>query len=122
MKILVALDGSKFSEAIINPAGELAANSGAEVHLISVVKVSDVHSSWYELPGRNAPHAEGPAHLLDMSAIPASLDGRVAERQVAAGEGMVQQATDYLNHIASQFFPASRHTKAILGESETRST
>ncbi|MCZ6865840.1 MAG: universal stress protein [Chloroflexi bacterium] len=52
MKILVPLDGSKFSEAIIDPAGNLAASSGAEVHLISVVKVSDVHSSCYELPGR----------------------------------------------------------------------
>ena len=116
MKILVPLDGSKFSEAIIGPAGNLAASSGAEVHLISVVKESDVHSSWYELPGREAPHSAGPAHLLDLSAIPASLDGRVAERKDEAEEGMLQQATDYLNHIASQFFPASRHTKAILGE------
>ena len=116
MKILIPLDGSKFSEAIIDPAGNLAANSGAEVHLISVVKVSNVHSSWYELPGTNAPHSEGPAHVLDLGDIPASVDGRVAESQVAAEEGMVQQATDYLNHIAHQFFPDNRHTKAILGD------
>ena len=30
MKILVPLDGSKFSEAIIGPASNLAANAGAE--------------------------------------------------------------------------------------------
>jgi len=104
MKILIPLVGSKFSEAIISSAAKFVVASGAEVHLISVVKESDAHSSWYEIPGRDAPHAAGVVPL-DMGAVTDRLGGRVAETRVQAEERMLQQATDYLNHIVAQFFP-----------------
>ena len=38
MKILVTLDGSTFSEAIVPAAAQLAQSTGSEVHLLSVVE------------------------------------------------------------------------------------
>ena len=92
MKILIPLDGSKFSEAIIKPASELANSYGAEVHLISVVKETDVHSSWYQAPGSDAPHLVGQEAMLDPGAVAERMEGRVAETQVQAEERIVQQA------------------------------
>ena len=48
MKVLMPLDGSKFAEAVLQPAAQLAACSGAEVHLIEVVSV--IHPAWVHHP------------------------------------------------------------------------
>ena len=115
MKILLPLDGSKFSEAIIKAASELARSTGAEVHLISVVKGSDVHSSWYQRPGSDAPHSAGQVPIRP-SVVSERLAGLPAETRFQAEESIIQQATDYLDDIAAQSFPAGAQTKAILGE------
>ena len=81
-----------------------------------MVKESDAHGSWYEIPGRvDAPHSAGQVPV-DMGSITESLGGRVAETTVQAEERMLQQATDYLNHIGAHFFLAGSQTKSTLGD------
>ena len=43
MKILVCLDGSPHAKGVIGPAARLAEESHSEVHLLSVVDLSQVH-------------------------------------------------------------------------------
>ena len=43
MKILVCLDGSQYAKGGIDPAARLAEESHSEVHLLSVVDLSQVH-------------------------------------------------------------------------------
>ena len=44
MKILIPLDGSKFAENVLEPAAKLANRAGAEVHLLEVVRESEVEA------------------------------------------------------------------------------
>ena len=53
MRMLIALDGSRFAEAVLTPAAELAARSAAEVHLVEVVKEIYEYSSCSQLKGRD---------------------------------------------------------------------
>ena len=58
MKVLITLDGSKFAEAVLGPAANLAGTSNAEVHLIKVVKPSEAKTTWAKT-GVGEPHSPG---------------------------------------------------------------
>jgi nucleotide-binding universal stress UspA family protein len=45
MKIMVTLDESRFAEAVVEPAAQLAREAKAEVYLVQVLDPSDVHST-----------------------------------------------------------------------------
>ena len=116
MKILIPLDGSKYSEAIIGPARLLAISPMTEFHLISIVKEDDAHSSWFQPPGQDDPHSAGLTIGMATSSTAEGLVGRVAETKVQAEERLLLQATDYLRHIVTQYFPGGTQSQAILGD------
>jgi nucleotide-binding universal stress UspA family protein len=45
MKIMVTMAGSRFAEAVVEPAAQLAREAKAEVYLVQVLDPSDVHST-----------------------------------------------------------------------------
>jgi nucleotide-binding universal stress UspA family protein len=45
--VLVPLDGSKFSERALGPAGAIAEATGATLHLVSVPEVYGIDTAWY---------------------------------------------------------------------------
>ena len=53
MKLLVCMDGSELSLAALKPAQKMAAATAAEVHLLRVLDVSDVHE---KTRGKMAPN------------------------------------------------------------------
>ncbi len=119
MKILIPLDGSRFAEEALGPASELAACSGAEVHLVEVVKYSRVHPTWVTLPpteralmdeyglpeGEPTWWTEGRPHM----GMPAETGGQALERAEYVAE-------EYLNNVARHFFPRGARKEVIIGE------
>lgn len=102
MKILIPLDGSKFSEAVLKPAAELVQSTGAEVHLLQVVKPSEGTVNW------------GQHHNIEpQSATQGDLGGTAVESKGQADERVRQNALDYLEHITHEFFPQGGTKTAV---------
>jgi nucleotide-binding universal stress UspA family protein len=122
MKLLITLDGSKFAEEVLAPAAELATRSGAEVHLIEVVKESSLHPTWttapymegafrgdydeYEWP-RGVPMGS-PEYPIEM--------GVLVETAAQAEERTCRVAKEYLDSVAGRFFHGEAKTKVMVGE------
>ena len=119
MKLLIALDGSKFAEEVLGPAAELAARCGAEVHLLEVVKESEsrptrfisptagcVLGAGYEWP-RGVP-MRSPEHPIEM--------GVLVETAAQAEERTCCEAREYLDGVARRYFHGVAKTKVMLGE------
>jgi nucleotide-binding universal stress UspA family protein len=113
MKILIPLDGSKFSEAVLKPAAELVQSTGAEVHLIQVVKPSEGTVNWGQ--HRNIePHAAAAGFLAGVDQGDA---GRTAvESKGQADERVRQNALDYLEHILHEYFPRGGTKTAVTSD------
>lgn len=97
MKILIPLDGSKFAEEVLESAAELATNSKAEVHLVRVVREAEIRAS-------------------QAAAEPI---------QPALGYGLWGAATpdtggEYLDDVASRFFPQGSRRTVLVGEDPAR--
>jgi nucleotide-binding universal stress UspA family protein len=97
MKLLITLDGSKFAEEVLGPAAELAARSGAEVHLIEVVKESKLYPTW-----------ASPEHPIEMAVL--------VETAAEAVERTSCEAKDYLHSASTRFFHGEAKTKVEVGE------
>ncbi len=114
MKILILLDGSEFAEAVLEPAAELANRAIAEVHFMRVLKPSEAHATWGNLP------AVGPDWMVApyMTGISAgTVRERVAvETQVQVEERACQEAEEYLDGIAGRFFPRGATKEVAFGE------
>ena len=112
MRILIPLNGSKFSEEILEPAAELAARSGAEVHLLGVVKASDAHSTWIKHPSPDdyRVYGQGKRHLTVNEV------GLFAETKGQAIERLHSEMEDYLRGVKSRFFPSGAHMVVIIAE------
>jgi len=120
MKILITLDGSKFAEEVLAPAAELAARSGAEVHLLEVVREpgtypvrSDSYSPTFEEALRaeyhwpwGAPMAS-PEHPVER--------GVAVETATQAGLRTYTVAKDYLDGVARRFFHGQVKTEVLMG-------
>ncbi len=118
MKILVPLDGSKFSEAVLGPVAKLVAETKAEVHLLGVVSGDAIHASrtgdhipeagaqsYYEsLGGWRSRFDEGPGHPIAI------------ETRDQALERDVQGKVDYLSNVARVIQAQEMKTKVITGE------
>lgn len=119
MKILVALDGSKFAEAVISPTAELAVQAKAEVFLVQVVEPSKVHGTWsgstesYEeaIRERMDPWNLWPGETTRETSTP-----KVVEIFEQALERAVQDARDYLRHVASRFVPLRPEVVVLVGD------
>lgn len=119
MKLLIPLDGSKFAEEVLEPAAELAARSGAEVHLIEVVKESKAYPRWAASP--SAEHAirgdyewpwgwpmASPEHPTETAVL--------VETSAQALERTCGVALDYLHSVSTRFFHGEAKTKVVVGE------
>jgi nucleotide-binding universal stress UspA family protein len=119
MKIMVALDGSKFAEAVIEPVAQLAADATAEVFLVRVVEPARVHATWvgnpeyYEEVIRNE-YAMPGVHLHQME-YTAGKPTPVEDYEQAL-EATVSTARDYLSHVADRFSPAHAEPVVLLGD------
>lgn len=124
MKILVALDGSKFSEAVIEPAAKLAREAQAEVVLAQVVEPHDIHSTRvtsremhdvvedeYAVSdmhsGRHGDNLMG-SRVID---VPETLEtsGQALDRVQTGAE-------DYLHQISLRFHPVHPEVRVLVGD------
>ena len=113
MKILVTLDGSTFSEAILPAAAQLAQATGSEIHLLSVVEDPSIRRSWVEAI------AMGEAGTGEFMVPPASMPrypdaGRGADMSAETLEEAIHSASQYLAEIALRF-PAGAKPSAVPG-------
>ncbi len=117
MKIVIALDGSKFAEDILIPASELAARGGdcTEVHLIRVVDPREAHITWLKPPGlmERSSSIGGTGGRAYSSYR--SCDGVSTETDLQAQDRHYQHAKFYLETVANKFFPRSGRTKVVFG-------
>lgn len=119
MKILIALDGSEFAEAVIGSAAQLAVDAKAKVFLVQVVEPSKVHATFVERPAYYEEAIKGEL----------TLQGRWA-RSATRGVGTplpvescdqtlgraIQAARDYLHHVASRFALLQPEVVVLLGD------
>ena len=102
MKILVTLDGSTFSEAILPAAAQLAQATGAEVHLLSVVDEPGMRRSWVEAIAMG--EAGAGELMLPPTAMPRYPDaGPGAEMDAQTLEQALASVEQYLTETALRF-------------------
>lgn len=114
MKMLVALDGSPFGEAVLPKAAALAASGEIEVTLVRVVKTSDLTGTW----STAIPRAT--YDLGEMSNRVLRTPGGIAveTRDQAVGRAL-HEANEYLEDLAHRFFPEGARTEVLSGEEVT---
>ncbi|MDE2860400.1 MAG: universal stress protein [Chloroflexota bacterium] len=113
MKILVTLDGSTFSEAIVPAAAQLAQATGSEVHLLSVVEDPGIRRSWVEAIAMG--EAGTGEFMLPPGSMPRYPDARRgASMSTETLEDALHSARQYLAEMALRF-PAGAKTSAVPG-------
>ena len=113
MKILVTLDGSTFSEAIVPAAAQLAEATGSEVHLLSVVEDPGIRRSWVEAIAMG--EAGTGEFMLPPTAMPRYPDARRGEdMSTETLEQAIHSARQYLAEVALRF-PAGAESSAVPG-------
>ncbi|MFH1559908.1 MAG: universal stress protein [Chloroflexota bacterium] len=118
MKILVPLDGSVFSEAILGPVVQVAEAVDAEVHLLTVVEDPEKRNTWLEAFARAGEGTEdiGIATPFPAQVSQPSESGVDTESKGQALERAIHTAEEYLAQIAGRFSPGRAKTKVITGE------
>lgn len=114
MKILVPLDGSTFSEAVLPSAVQLAAGMDAEVHLVTVVEPPRTKSNWLEALSW-ADESTGELGLAGV-AMPRTPADSGRDGEGATAERELQAAREYLGRVAERFPSGSVKTKAVSAE------
>ncbi|HEU0021977.1 MAG TPA: universal stress protein [Dehalococcoidia bacterium] len=117
MKILIPLDGSKFSEAVLKPAAELVQSTGAEVHLLQVVKPSEGTVNWGQHHNIE-PHSSTQGFLA--GATQGDVGGTTVESKGQADQRVRQNALDYLEHIIHEYFPKGGTKAAVTSDDAAR--
>ena len=119
MKIMVTLDGSEFAEAVVEPVAQLAVNAKAEVFLVRVVEPSEVHSTWVGSPEYYAEAAKGELTPLGQrirSAGQGADKPRAVESYDQALDRAIEEARDYLHHVAGRFGPLQSEAVVLVGD------
>ena len=118
MRILVPLDGSTFSEAILGPIIQMAEAADVDVHLVTVVEQPRMKSNWVEAL---AWVDEGTGEFgmgrvpLPQASEPSGSDV-ASETAEQAMERALQAAGEYLAQVAGRFPSGRAKPKAIPGE------
>src|SRR5919106_762690 len=112
MKIMVTLDGSRFAEAVVEPAAQLAREAKlAEVYLVRVVAPSDAQNTVIGTPEYEEAIAE------PFTGVSTTIGGSGAvETSDQALERIEQEAKDYLQHVGDQFDPIRPEAVVLVGE------
>jgi nucleotide-binding universal stress UspA family protein len=119
MRMMVTLDGSEFAEAVIGPAARLAKDAQAQVYLVQVVELGQVHST---LSGglETAAEAMRAELMAQGTRVPGSAshlaEPRTAESLGQALDRAVQTAKDYLVSLAGRFAPIKPEPVALVGD------
>lgn len=114
MKILVPLDGSTFSEAVLGPVTQLAGAMGAEVHLVTVVEEPKEHGTWAKALARvGEAEIESGVSGEDVFQASQPSDSRVAAE---AREWALHSAEEYLAGVARLFSLGRVKVRAMPGE------
>jgi nucleotide-binding universal stress UspA family protein len=119
MKIMVTLDGSEFAEAVIGPAARLAKDAKAQVYLVQVVGLGQVHGTVSGSP-ETAAEAMRAELAMQGTRVPSSAshlaEPRTAESLGQALDRAVQTAKDYLVGVAQSFAPLKPEPVALVGD------
>ena len=112
MKIMVTLDGSRFAEAAVEPAAQLAREAKlAEVYLVRVVHPTDVRSTLSGTPE----YEEGIGEPF--TGVSTTIGGsRTVETSDQALERIEQEVKDYLQHVGDRFDPIRPEAVMLVGE------
>lgn len=113
MKILVPLDGSTFSEAVLSPVIQMAKGVDAEVLLMTVVEEPRMRSTWIETLAMGTGEY-GVVAPPSMSRPSESGVGTESEKQ--ALESALHASEEYLTKVAGRFSPGRVKTKTIIGD------
>lgn len=118
MEVLVPLDRSTVSEAVLPTVASLCA-LGAEITLITVVQESEVHATWRKAPASAAGNAlrdSEPVFGAAKGAIKGVQAPELVEDVVQAAERVRAQANDYLARIAWRYFGGKAKTVVIFDD------
>jgi nucleotide-binding universal stress UspA family protein len=112
MKIMVTLDGSRFAEAVVEPAAQLAREAKlAEVYLVRVVDPADAQNTVIGTLEYEEAIAE------PFTGVSTTIGGSGAvETSDQALERIEQEAKDYLQHVGDQFDPIRPEAVVLVGE------
>ena len=118
MKIMVTLDGSRFAEAVVEPAAQLAREAKlAEVYLVQVVDPSDVHSTLSGTPEYEEATREAAILGEPFTGVSTNIGGSgVVETSGEALERIEQEAKEYLQHVGDRFAPIRPEAVVLVGE------
>ena len=110
MKMLVALDGSPFAEAILPKAAAIAESTGTEVILMRVLNPADVYTTWRSDAAL--------ASFVVNEVFPAAFthDRVMAESKDQAADRAIHDGREYLEEKAHRFFPGGARTDVTIGE------
>jgi nucleotide-binding universal stress UspA family protein len=114
MKIMVTLDESRFAEAVVEPAAQLAREAKAEVYLVQVLDPSDVHSTLSGPP--DYVEATREAAIRGRPIYTGVSGSEVVETSGQALERIEQEAKEYLQHVGRQFDPIHPEAVVLVGE------
>jgi nucleotide-binding universal stress UspA family protein len=118
MKIMVTLDGSRFAEAVVEPAAQLAREAKlAEVYLVRVIDPSDAHNTVVGTPEYEGTLREVGLEGERFPEVSSNIGGSGAvETSDQALERIEQEAKDYLQHVGYQFDPIRPEAVVLVGE------
>jgi nucleotide-binding universal stress UspA family protein len=119
MKIMVALDGSKFAEAVIGPVAQLANDARAQVFLVQVVEPAKVHATWVGSPEdyEEAVREEFTPEGLRVREVARDIGTpRAVEFLSQALERAREAAQDYLQLVATRFSPLRTEVVVLVGD------
>ena len=118
MKIMVTLDGSRFAEAVVEPAAQLAREAKlAEVYLVRVIDPSDVHSTLSGTPEYEEATREAAILGEPFTGVSTNIGGSgVVETSGQALERIEQEAKEYLQHVGDRFDPIHPEAVVLVGE------
>jgi nucleotide-binding universal stress UspA family protein len=118
MKILVPLDGSTFSEAVLGPVVQMAEAVNAEVHLLTVLEEPGIRSTWIEALARaDMSTWEFGVRTLPLPPVPQhSGSGGDTESKEQTQERVLRTSGEYMAQIAGRFSSGRVKTKAIIGD------
>ena len=114
MKILVALDGSSPSEAVLKPLNQLIDTQKNEVDLVSVVDYSTQKPVW---PSKTKYQAPVGAEFSTMSGYkPYERMAPPAESSSQRRERMRTGATEYLQKVSKGYFKGKASAMVLAGK------
>ncbi len=116
MKILIPLDGSKFSEDILTSIKPLI-TSNLEVHLVQALDPEAVRTTWMNAPPTTTEVSGIWSPSGSLYARGDLGQGKVVETKDQAADHRHDEAMDYLRHVSAEHFNSEAHIEVIFDPS-----